>query len=233
MLAYKIGFSCEVETEWTNDIWTLHTNLAEMKREVHVFLDRIREVLEVDDFHIVFSPQTNFRYRLMPSYKNGRKGKRKPMGMKPLKRWVMKQFDGELAQDMEADDLIGIICTRDPDNTIAVSGDKDFATLPITWYNHLKGVMVTTTSEEAKYNHFVQTLAGDPVDGYSGVKGVGVKTAKKILDKGEPTWDTVVAAYEKADMTKEDALLNARMAYILHDKDYNNKTKEITLWQPS
>ena len=233
MLAYKIGFSCEVETEWTNDIWTLHTNLAEMKREVHVFLDKIQAKLGVDDFHIVFSPRTNFRYRLMPSYKAGRKGKRKPMGLKPLKRWVLEQFDGELAQDMEADDLIGIICTRDPEDTIAVSGDKDFATLPITWFNHMKDITLRTTPEQAKYNHLVQTLAGDPVDGYAGVKGVGVKTAKKILDKGEPTWDTVVAAYEKADMTEEEALLNARMAYILHDKDYNRITKEIKLWQPS
>lgn len=233
MLAYKIGFSCEVETEWTNDIWTLHTNLAEMKREVHVFLDKLQEKLGVDDFHIVFSPRTNFRYRLMPSYKAGRKGKRKPMGLKPLKRWVLEQFDGQLAQDMEADDLIGIICTRDPEDTIAVSGDKDFATLPITWFNHMKDITVRTTPEQAKYNHLVQTLAGDPVDGYAGVKGVGVKTAKKILDKGEPTWDTVVAAYEKADMTEEEALLNARMAYILHDKDYNRITKEIKLWQPS
>ena len=133
---------------------------------------------------------------------------------------------------MEADDLIGIMCTRDPNNTIAISGDKDFATLPITWYNHLKGIRVTTTPEQAKYNHFIQTLAGDPVDGYSGVKGIGVKTAKRILDAEEPTWDTVVDAYEKADMTEQDALLNARLAYILQDKDYNEVTKEIKLWQP-
>lgn len=233
MLAYRTGFSCEVETDWGNDIWTLHTNLAEMKSEVHKFVDSLTEKLGVDDVSIVFSPKTNFRYRLMPSYKSNRKGKRKPMGITPLKYWIHQQYEGVTAEDMEADDLIGIICTRDPDNTIAVSGDKDFGTLPITWYNHLKDEMVTTTEEQAKYNHLVQTLAGDPVDGYSGVKGVGVKTAKKLLDKGNADWDTVLAAYDKADMTEEEALLNARLAYILHDKDYNQETKEITLWQPS
>ena len=42
----------------------------------------------------------------------------------------------------------------------------------------------------------------------------------------------MVKAYEKADMTEEDALLTARLAYILHDKDYNEETKEIKLWEP-
>ena len=41
-----------------------------------------------------------------------------------------------------------------------------------------------------------------------------------------------MGAYEKAGMTEDDALLTARLAYILHDKDYNEKTKEITLWTP-
>ena len=32
-------------------------------------------------------------------------------------------------------------------------------------------------------------------------------------------------------MTKEEALLNARMAYILHHKDYDKETGEVFLWQ--
>jgi DNA polymerase-1 len=46
-------------------------------------------------------------------------------------------------------------------------------------------------------------------------------------------WQTVVNTYEKAGMTEEDALLNARMAFILRDGYYNKETKEIKLWTPT
>ena len=182
------------------------------------------------DMLVVFSPKHNFRYRLMPDYKKNRKGKRKPLGMKSLKLYMEATFDCVTAKDMEADDLIGILCTFNKNN-IAVSGDKDFDTLPITWYNHIKNEIKTNTAEEAKYNHYVQALAGDSVDGYAGAKGIGIKTAKKLLDTKGVTWKTITDAYEKVGMTKEEALLNARMAYILHHKDYDKETGEVFLWQ--
>ena len=232
MLLYRVCCACEVETQWDDDLWTLHTNESTLKHEVDVFLTNLEKKLEGYKPYIVFSPQTNFRYRLFPAYKANRKGKRKPMGMRMLKRWVLDTYPSVLAQDMEADDLIGIMCTELPDQRVAVSGDKDFGTLPITWYNHLTGEYKTTTEEDAKRFHLIQTLAGDTTDGYQGIKGVGVKTAAKILDKDGATWDTVVKAYEKADMTEEDALLTARLAYILQKKDYCRINKEITLWRP-
>ena len=56
---------------------------------------------------------------------------------------------------------------------------------------------------------------------------------KKLMDKKGYTWDTVVGAFEKAGQTEEDALVNARLAYILQHKDYDNDTKKINLWNPS
>ena len=89
-----------------------------------------------------------------------------------------------------------------------------------------------SSPQDAADFHLVQTLAGDSADGYMGVKGIGEVTARKLMDKKGYTWETVVGAYEKAGMTEDDALLTARLAYILHDKDSNEKTKEITLWTP-
>ena len=79
----------------------------------------------------------------------------------------------------------------------------------------------------------MQTLAGDANDGYFGVTRVGLKTAEKILNKDGVEWQTVVNTYEKAGITEEDALLNARMAFILRDGYYNKETKEIKLWTPT
>jgi len=232
MLIYRAGFSCEVETKWGEDLWTLHTSEATLKNEVHTFVGNLRKKLKLEDVKIVFSPKSNFRYALFPEYKANRKGKRKPMGLRALRDWILESYDSCVAEDMEADDLIGIMCTRDPENTIAVSGDKDFGTLPIKWYNHLKDELTTTSQEDADKFHLLQTMAGDTVDGYAGIKGVGTVTAARLLDKKGATWGTVLEAYEKAGMTEDDALLTARLAYILQDKDYDPVTKKITLWSP-
>ena len=116
---------------------------------------------------------------------------------------------------------------------VAVSGDKDFGTLNCEWFNFLKAETSHTTEEEADYNHLVQTLSGDSVDGFSGAKGIGAVTAMKLLDKHGATWSTVVDAYESKGQTEEEALLNARLSYILRSpKEYNEKEGEIKLWKP-
>jgi len=233
MVAYRAAFSSEYETKWDDDHWTLLCSEKEMKREVETFFENLRNKLDSDDLFPVFSPSTNYRYELFPDYKASRKNKRKPLGLRWLIDWMMENYGGIKAENMEADDWIGILCTKDADKTIAVSGDKDFGTLPVVWYNPLKDETVKTTEEEAHNFHLIQSLAGDQADGYSGAKGVGIIGAKKLLDKKGYNWETVVEAYEKAGQTEEDALLNARLAYILQHKDYDPKTKKIKLWEPS
>ena len=77
-------------------------------------------------------------------------------------------------------------------------------------------------------------MIGDAVDNYKGCPKVGEVSGEKILrdaeKKGEDLWETVVNRYIKAGLTKEDALLNARMARILRKCEYNPKTKEVKLW---
>ena len=72
---------------------------------------------------------------------------------------------------------------------------------------------------------------GDATDGYQGLKGVGPKTAVKLLDKHGWDWGAVVKIYESKGMTEADALLTARLAYILR-KD-NFKDGKIILWKPT
>ena len=232
MLAYRAAFSCEVETKWDEDHWTLTSSETEMKSEADRFFDNLGEKLGSDTILPVFSPRENFRLDLYPSYKAHRKDKRKPLALRWLIEWIGIAYSGVTADNMEADDLIGILCTRDPEGTIAVSGDKDFGTLPITWYNPLKDELKSISPEEARCYHLVQTLSGDAADGYAGVKGIGEVTARKLFEKKGYSWEVVLEAYSKVDMDEEDALLTARLAYILHDKDYNEATKEITLWNP-
>ena len=231
MLAYRAAFSNEVETKWDDNVWTLHTDVNAALAYFDDFITSLCKKFKTDAYQLVFSPRRNFRYELFPAYKANRSGKRKPLALSGIIEQTRERHPSLLEEGIEADDLIGILCTKDPDTTIAVSGDKDFATLPITWYNFLRDELGVLTEEEADRNHLTQTLVGDAVDGFAGLKGVGPKTAIKLLDKHGWDWDGVVKSYESKDQTEEDALLNARLAYILRNKDYTNN--EVKLWTPT
>ena len=231
MLAYRSAFSNEVETQWDDDIWTLHTDANSALAYVNDFVENTMNKLGASDYFIVFSPKTNFRYELFPAYKANRKGKRKPLALSHIIQSVSITHPSIKVNRLEADDVIGVLCTQDPLNCIAVSGDKDFATLPVTWYNFLHDTLTTRDEEEANRNHLIQTLTGDITDGYQGIKGVGPKTAVKLLDKHGWDWNGVVKTYESKGLDEEDALLTARLAYILRKQNYVNG--KLKLWEPT
>ena len=238
MLLYRAAFAAEKEIKWEDDIFTVHADFSDLKDAYIMVADYISESLDAyeengDEITMVFSDRYTFRHELNLLYKAHRRDKRSPLGINDLREWVCDEWKSIRVDRLEADDVLGIIGSADPHGSIIVSGDKDFATVPCTWYNFLKDETRRITKEEADFQHLVQTLAGDATDGYFGVPRVGLKTAEKILNAEGAEWQTVANAYEKAFMDEEDALLNARMAFILRDGYYNKKTKEITLWTPT
>jgi DNA polymerase-1 len=100
--------------------------------------------------------------------------------------------------------------------------------------------LFAVTAAEGDYWHFMQALAGDVTDGYTGIPGVGPKKAEKILApfKTESTFDTraawpaIVEAYVKAGLTADDALATARIARICRASDWHFTKKEVKLWTP-
>jgi DNA polymerase-1 len=152
MLAYRAAASSEKELRWSDDIFTLHLDLNEAKDKFTTFVDHILAKLGTNAYHCVFSPSKTFRHELCVTYKANRANKRKPLGYSDLLKDLFLLHHGIRFPNVEADDAIGILCTRD-DSYIAVSGDKDFATLPCRWYNDLKDEMSERSVEEADYNH--------------------------------------------------------------------------------
>ena len=119
------------------------------------------------------------------------------------------------------------------EETIVVSIDKDFKSVPGIFYDYNRGEYHHPTEEEADNYHLIQTIAGDHTDGYSGVPGVGVVKAKRMLDGCGYTWETVVGAYEDKGLTEQDALMNAWMARLLRADNYCFRTNTIKkLWIP-
>lgn len=144
---------------------------------------------------------------------------------------------------------------------IIVSLDKDMQTIPGLVFNERKDKAPRLiTPEMADRYHLYQTLIGDTTDGYTGCPGVGPVAADKILDDpralireeyevtrgkdagatkvrwktGDPVsqWEAIVAQYERAGLTEDDALTQARVARILRASDYDFKNKEILPWCP-
>ena len=232
MIIHKAACAAEEEIRWDDETWTLQTNMNDAKEIVETQIKSIANALNSSFIRGFFSPSRTFRHDLWPAYKSNRKDKRKPLGLRELREWASKKYDTFCYENIEADDAIGILVTESPEERIAVSGDKDFRTLPCTWYDHLKEKLTTTSEKEADHFHLVQSLMGDTTDGFSGLKGVGPATAEKILKKGGDLWQTVVDTYKSKGATEEEALLTARLARILRSGDYDFSNSTVTLWNP-
>ena len=70
---YKASFASEIETDWGDDLWTLHSNIGTAKEIFEQEIEAIRAEFP-DDFPILlcFSGNDNFRKELLPTYKANR-----------------------------------------------------------------------------------------------------------------------------------------------------------------
>jgi len=235
ILIYKIATMNEVDTHWGDGLWTLHCDENICKTQVDSTIDELLVDLDADAYMIALTDTKNFRKDVLPSYKDNRKSKRKPMVLNALREYVIKQHKAIIYKNLEADDVLGIFATAPhKEERVIVSIDKDLRQIPALISQDGKTIEKVTKAE-ADYWFMVQAMAGDSVDGYSGVPKVGVKTAQKLLgDINVPLldlWKTVLKTYDKAGYSKKEALQQARVAHILTNKDYNRKTGKVKLWQ--
>lgn len=199
-------------------------------------------------FMMVLSPddRSNFRKSVYPSYKANRNPKPKPELYWPLIERARNQLEAFSIGGMEGDDVLGILHTDNPDDTIIVSSDKDMLTIPGRIYNPRHGEIVEVSVNQANYNWLTQTLTGDSTDGYGGCPRVGkVKAAKALLapDDTHPefylrrNWQIVLDlyrnAYDSEFEAEDEAVRQARLARILRSEDYDPDEALVRLWHPT
>ena len=230
-LAYKAAQACEIGIDFGEDVIIAQSQFSEVLRVFHNELNKVTKAMMDDDFILYFSSTENFRKKIYPDYK-GHRMKRKPLGYKRLVNYCRENHNFKLIEGLEADDTIGIDATRfaDPEN-IVVSPDKDMKQIPSNLWN-LSDDVVEITVEDGDRWHLIQTLSGDPTDGYSGCPGIGVKRATELLDKNENKWEAVCKAFRDRGLSDDDALLNARLAKILRQEDYDLTNSQPILWNP-
>ena len=231
-LAYKAAQACEIGIDFGEDVIIAQSQFSEVLKVFHNELNKVTNAMMEDNFILYFSSTKNFRKKIYPDYK-GHRMKRKPLGYKRLVNYCRENHNFKLIEGLEADDTIGIEATRfaDPSNII-VSPDKDMRQIPSTLWNLTDDVTEITKEDGDKW-HLIQSLSGDPTDGYSGCPGIGVKRATELLDKNENKWEAVCKAYRDRGLSDDDALLNARLAKILRNEDYDHDRNQPILWTPN
>jgi DNA polymerase-1 len=232
----------------------MHADLEQAKAHIDSRLNKLVEDLSADAVALALSEYDDpWRKRVLPTYKANRLEKRKPMVYWALREYLTETRQVFTKPGLEGDDVVGILFTSDkvfPGERIVVYEDKDLLQLPGI---HLRlcrmkpgpvtNSLFTVTKSEGNLWHMLQTLAGDVTDGYTGIPGVGPKKAAKILEPffGDPAdesddlcgaWQAVVAAYERAGLTADDALATARIARICRASDWHFTKKEVKLWTP-
>jgi len=227
--AYRTCASNETELNWGDDLITIASNFKEVIKTFNSEITSLKRRFDTESVVLYFSDSKNFRKLVDPDYK-GKRTKRKPVGYKRLLDWCAANYRVVRYPMLEADDALGLECHLDPSDFVLISPDKDMKQISCRLYNG--DVEVNVTPDEADYWFWTQVITGDPVDGYKGIPGVGAVGAKKLLDTAEEIWPAIVAGYEKAGLTDEDALRNARLARILRPGEYNSTTKEPILWTP-
>jgi DNA polymerase-1 len=229
IIAYRAAASAEKPINWGDGLWTLHAFEDDVMRVIDDYIYDLTEGHDFTNVIGVVSDKHNFRKDVDSTYKSNRKDTRKPMLLGFAKDYLVDAYDGIIWKNLEADDVLGILVTRSRDNVIW-SLDKDLMTCP--GLHFIEGKLVDVEEIEADYWFYTQTLTGDATDGYAGCPKIGPKTAEKILGTEGDWWESVVSAYEKAGLTEEDALQQARLARILRDGEYNQETGEVRLWNP-
>lgn len=190
IFAFQAATLSEYEHWFDEDTVILQSDFAQAKRIAKDNMNKMKERLKADDIIFVYScPSKKYwRHDMLPTYKGKRTG-RPPIALKELKEWLAEEFESIFIENLEADDVMGILATNpdfapEYDRKIIVSIDKDMQTIPAWIYNPDKDYQEWKQTEDAATRFWLaQSIAGDTTDCYSGVTGIGWDRAMTFLDE--------------------------------------------------
>ena len=205
-----------------------------------IFLNLVKN-LSIKNVLISFDERKKtFRHRVYPKYKANRQKMPEELAaqIEPLREFFrlccVKSFSLE---GFEADDVLASVAQRFKKDfeVVIVSSDKDFAQLlgdkHIVQYDPIKNITISEKEIVSRYkvapSQFIDYLAlvGDSSDNIPGVRGIGPKSAAKLLSQ----YPCISSIYEHIDeieakalkskllISKEDAFLSFKLAQIKKD----------------
>ena len=230
---YRACQTAEDELEFNPECTVIVGDFRKGQGIVRREIQNLQTRFDSDDVLLCFTDRVNFRKTVDPSYK-GNRTKRKPAGYLKLKNWAKETWPSVQKPGLEADDVLGILCTKgDIGPHVLISPDKDMLQIPTRIYN-LKEEF-TQNEDDADLQLWMQALTGDSTDGYPGCPTFGPKRASVALAKAKTPsdrWAVVLECYKSVGLSEEDALRNLRLARILQHTDWDSDAQEVILLTP-
>lgn len=150
--------------------------LGNVKKTISTILEKTH----ADDYIVMLSGSGSFRKELAESYKANRDSSPKPPFYEDMRDYLYDNHPCIVSSNgLEADDLLGF---HSGDNTVICSLDKDLMQIQGWHYDWRKNESVYVSSDEGDLFFWKQMLMGDPADNILGIRGIGPKTADKLLD---------------------------------------------------
>jgi len=251
---YQLAAKAQEENpSWEDGTMQLEVkSIDEVGAELDKHIEYLRRRVGADDVVACLSEpdrEKNWRRLVLPTYKNKRpSGVAIPVLREALTQYVANNYEFYLKPTLEGDDVLGILATNRKvikGTKIIVSADKDLKTIPSREDSH--NLMFNPDKDSEPYFNYEwladwywmhQTLIGDKTDGYDGLPKCGAVRSLQVLDTPKPgntvdvLWPKVVAEYEAKGSTESAALIQAQVARICRNEDYNFKTKRAIPWKP-
>lgn len=212
ILTYRIGFTTQDVDEGIAK-WRLDETLENIMKLAGTDLCQL---------YLTSADKSNFRFALFPDYKAHRKDKPKPIHYDFLRRCMVEDYMGIMIHGEEADDALGIELTKDPENQILASIDKDLDMIPGWHCNFVKGSVYYINELEGWRNFYWQCLVGDKAtDNIEGCPKIGEVKATRSLEgceSEEEMFNRVtghyLSAYSLPELASEKLWLAGNLLWI-------------------
>ena len=89
VVLYEISLAVETAVDRGDDMWTLHADMRQASQRFDCWIKEIKGRLSGTKCLIAFSGANNWRKDVLPTYKENRKSKRKPLIFHQLKKYAM------------------------------------------------------------------------------------------------------------------------------------------------
>lgn len=243
VVCYKMAYSCTDKFDFGDDDEEGVVEVyrpEEARARIDGYLEELVSRFRASELVVCLSSRENFRKELAPYYKSKRGPK--PALWETTRSYLeSEQIDYKVViyNRLEGDDVIGLLHTGPYlDQSVMVTIDKDLKTIPgrVFFENKDRGIEVYSPRQAALF-HLSQVVTGDSTDCYPGLPGAGPARWTKIAAEWDGKeilglWELIVKAYEAKKLTEEDALLQARLAFILREGFYHHKSSKVIPWMP-
>ena len=172
-------------------------DLDEYKERIDSIINDVVNLIDATHYRCFLEIKGNLTFRKAEfrDYKAHRK-RVELHNMNEIREYIVNTYDAYVSIGVESDDSIISTWRHLQEEyplteVFVVASDKDYMTYPVNYIDlyHKRYLDVSSISqEEANYNFVNQMLMGDSADNVKSLKGIGKKSAEKLLVNVKDHW---------------------------------------------